>query len=84
VLYSLVYDRVCAANDDPVEKKPLFHFQPGTRSFSVSTPLFVTVLVLFVPTETVTPMQLAGIAVLLFGVYLLSRKKKTAITFIGD
>ncbi len=38
VLYSLVYDRVCAANDDPVEKKPLFHFQPGTRSFSVSTP----------------------------------------------
>ncbi|RKY09498.1 MAG: AmmeMemoRadiSam system radical SAM enzyme [Planctomycetota bacterium] len=38
VLYSLVYDRVCAANDDPIEKKPLFHFQPGTRSFSVSTP----------------------------------------------
>ena len=38
VLYSLVYDRVCATNDDPIEKKPLFHFQPGTRSFSVSTP----------------------------------------------
>ncbi len=53
-------------------------------ALELSTPLFVTVLVLFVPTETVTPMQLAGIAVLLFGIYLLSRKKKTAITFIGD
>jgi len=38
VLYSLVYDRVCAASDDPIEKKPLFHFLPGTRSFSISTP----------------------------------------------
>ena len=36
-LYSLVYDKVCAANADPIEKKPLFHFQPGTRSFSVAT-----------------------------------------------
>ena len=38
VLYSLVYDRVCAVGVDPVEKKPLFHFQPGTRSYSISTP----------------------------------------------
>lgn len=38
ILYSLCYDRVCAANDDPIEKKPLFHFHPGTRSFSISTP----------------------------------------------
>jgi len=37
-LYSLVYDRVCAASDDPIEKKPLFHFKPGTRSFSISAP----------------------------------------------
>jgi pyruvate formate lyase activating enzyme len=36
-LYSLNYDKVCAANPDPIEKKPLFHFQPGTRSFSVAT-----------------------------------------------
>lgn len=36
-LYSLTYDKVCAANADPIEKKPLFHFQPGTRSFSVAT-----------------------------------------------
>jgi pyruvate formate lyase activating enzyme len=35
-LYSLNYDKVCAANIDPIEKKPLFHFQPGTRSFSVA------------------------------------------------
>ncbi len=53
-------------------------------ALELSTPLFVAVLVLFVPTETVRPMQLAGIAVLLFGIYLLSRKKKTAITFIAD
>jgi len=37
VLYSLTYDKVCSANPDPIEKKPLFHFQPGTRSFSVAT-----------------------------------------------
>ncbi|MHC4634852.1 MAG: AmmeMemoRadiSam system radical SAM enzyme, partial [Planctomycetota bacterium] len=35
-LYSLNYDKVCAANIDPIEKKPLFHFQPGSRSFSVA------------------------------------------------
>jgi len=38
VLYSLCYDRVCAANSDPIEKKPLFHFFPGTQSYSISTP----------------------------------------------
>ncbi len=38
VLYSLVYYKVCSANVDPIEKKPLFHFQPGSRSFSISTP----------------------------------------------
>ncbi len=37
VLYSLTYDKVCSANPDPIEKKPLFHFQPGSRSFSVAT-----------------------------------------------
>ena len=36
-LYSLTYDKVCSANPDPIEKKPLFHFQPGSRSFSVAT-----------------------------------------------
>jgi len=37
VLYSLTYDKVCSANPDPIEKKPLFHFQPGTSSFSIAT-----------------------------------------------
>ncbi len=35
-LYSLNYDKVCAANIDPIEKKPLFHFQPASPSFSVA------------------------------------------------
>ncbi len=38
VLYSLNYDKLCAANADPIEKKPLFHFQPGSQSFSVAAP----------------------------------------------
>jgi pyruvate formate lyase activating enzyme len=38
VLYSLVYDKVIARNVDPIEKKPLFHFLPGSRSFSIATP----------------------------------------------
>ena len=35
--YSLVYARVCAAHVDPIEKKPLFHFLPGTVAASVAT-----------------------------------------------
>ena len=37
-LYSLNYDKICAANPDPIEKKPLFHFQPGSKSFSIAAP----------------------------------------------
>jgi pyruvate formate lyase activating enzyme len=37
ILYSLVYGRVIAENVDPIEKKPLFHFLPGSRSFSIAT-----------------------------------------------
>ena len=36
-LFSLVYDQVAAINLDPVEKKPLYHFLPGTRTFSFGT-----------------------------------------------
>ena len=36
-LYLLVYGRASAVNVDPVEKKPLYHFLPGTRIFSVGT-----------------------------------------------
>lgn len=36
-LYLLVYGRVIAENIDPIEKKPLYHFLPGTRSLSIAT-----------------------------------------------
>lgn len=36
-LYSLVYGRAVAEHVDPIEKKPLFHFLPGSRSYSVAT-----------------------------------------------
>lgn len=35
--YTLVHSRVCTAHVDPIEKKPLFHFYPGTMAFSVAT-----------------------------------------------
>ena len=38
VLYTLVYDKVIAQNIDPIEKKPLFHFLPGSTSFSIAAP----------------------------------------------
>ena len=37
-LYTHAYGEVIAANIDPVEKKPLYHFLPGTTSFSIATP----------------------------------------------
>lgn len=37
VLYSLVYGKVIARHVDPIEKKPLFHFYPGSRSYSLAT-----------------------------------------------
>jgi pyruvate formate lyase activating enzyme len=36
-LYTLVYGEVAALNVDPIEKKPLYHFLPGTQSFSIAT-----------------------------------------------
>ncbi|MFO0753770.1 MAG: AmmeMemoRadiSam system radical SAM enzyme [Thermodesulfovibrionales bacterium] len=36
-LYTLVYGKVAARNVDPIEKKPLFHFYPGSRSYSIAT-----------------------------------------------
>jgi pyruvate formate lyase activating enzyme len=35
--YTLVHSRVCAVHVDPIEKKPFFHFRPGTLAFSVAT-----------------------------------------------
>lgn len=36
-LYTLVYDRVAAHHVDPIEKKPLFHFFPGSTTYSIAT-----------------------------------------------
>ncbi|MCW4016507.1 MAG: AmmeMemoRadiSam system radical SAM enzyme [Candidatus Bathyarchaeota archaeon] len=36
-LYSLVYGRVVARSVDPIEKKPLFQFLPGSMSYSIAT-----------------------------------------------
>lgn len=36
-LFTHVYGSVIAAHVDPIEKKPLYHFQPGSRSFSIAT-----------------------------------------------
>jgi pyruvate formate lyase activating enzyme len=35
--YSLVYARPCTYHVDPIEKKPLFHFHPGSEAFSIAT-----------------------------------------------
>lgn len=37
VLETLVYGRLIAINPDPVEKKPLYHFLPGTLTYSIAT-----------------------------------------------
>lgn len=37
VLYSLVYALPIAQHVDPIEKKPFFHFYPGSRAFSIAT-----------------------------------------------
>jgi pyruvate formate lyase activating enzyme len=37
-MLTLVYGRTIAENSDPVEKKPLFHVHPGSRSYSMAAP----------------------------------------------
>lgn len=37
VLYTYTYGSVIAAHIDPIEKKPLYHFLPGSSSFSIAT-----------------------------------------------
>ena len=37
VLKLLVYGRSVACHVDPIEKKPLYHFYPGTDVFSIGT-----------------------------------------------
>ncbi len=37
ILYTLTYGKVIARHVDPIEKKPLFHFLPGTFAYSIAT-----------------------------------------------
>ncbi|MCF8067384.1 MAG: AmmeMemoRadiSam system radical SAM enzyme [Desulfobacterales bacterium] len=37
ILESLVYGKLIARHIDPIEKKPLFHYLPGSLSYSIST-----------------------------------------------
>jgi len=36
-LYTLAYGNPCAVNVDPIEKKPLFHYKPRTKAFTIAT-----------------------------------------------
>ncbi|MCK4450755.1 MAG: AmmeMemoRadiSam system radical SAM enzyme [Anaerolineae bacterium] len=37
-LYTLIYGAVSSLSCNPIEKKPLYHFLPGTPSYSIATP----------------------------------------------
>jgi pyruvate formate lyase activating enzyme len=37
ILNTLVYGKLIAQHIDPIEKKPLFHLHPGSRSYSIAT-----------------------------------------------
>ncbi|MCX7705787.1 MAG: AmmeMemoRadiSam system radical SAM enzyme [bacterium] len=37
VLYSMGYGRPCSVAIDPMEKKPLFHYLPGSKTFSIAS-----------------------------------------------
>ena len=37
-LFSYNYGQIIAANIDPVEKKPIYHFYPGHKTFSIAAP----------------------------------------------
>ncbi len=35
--YTMVYGNPCSVHVDPIEKKPMFHYYPATRTFSIAT-----------------------------------------------
>lgn len=37
ILYSLIYEQLSSHSVDPIEKKPLYHFHPGSSAFSIGT-----------------------------------------------
>ena len=36
-LYTMAFGNPCSVNADPVEKKPLYHFFPGSKAYSIAT-----------------------------------------------
>ncbi len=71
---TLVYNRPVSMNVDPIEKKPLFHYLPGSRAFSLAT-VGCNIECLFcqnwqisqarpedIPSKPVTPSEMAGLA----------------------
>ena len=36
-LYLLNYGRIIAGHVDPIEKKPVIHYRPGSKIFSIAT-----------------------------------------------
>jgi pyruvate formate lyase activating enzyme len=36
-IYTIAYGNPCAIHIDPIEKKPFFHFLPGTTAYSIAT-----------------------------------------------
>jgi pyruvate formate lyase activating enzyme len=36
-LYTMAFGNPCSVNIDPVEKKPFYHFLPGSRAYSIAT-----------------------------------------------
>ncbi len=36
-MYCIAYGNPCAVHIDPIEKKPLYHFYPDTRAYSIAT-----------------------------------------------
>ncbi|MBW2983303.1 AmmeMemoRadiSam system radical SAM enzyme [Candidatus Woesearchaeota archaeon] len=36
-LYAITYGKPCSMAVDPIEKKPLYHFLPGSKAFSIAT-----------------------------------------------
>lgn len=37
-LYTINYGKLIAVNVDPIEKKPMFHFHPGSKTLSIAAP----------------------------------------------
>jgi pyruvate formate lyase activating enzyme len=38
ILYTKVYGKTIARHVDPIEKKPFYHFYPGSKAYSIATP----------------------------------------------